>query len=294
MNFDALDLLVNVVAMLFWFRLWMPEVRDIYFNPHLSSVWRLTESLVTFLKPVLIGLSSRIASLIAIIFLLVFKGVVIFGLVKRSDGASWGVEFGFQKYQMYAGNQGLMPFLAFSFISFGIFLFLLWSIALLYAGGKRANMFNHAAETVFNVARPLTLAIPELRPVVLVLYGMVIALLLNADISAGTSALVTEHFGPTGLYKLLLISLREWVMALSIIQVAMIVLIIASWAAMFSTSPALAFFCRDWIDLLVGPLRRIPLRLGPLDLTPLLAYFLIVFVQGFLILIIDRSYSQLP
>lgn len=81
---------------------------------------------------------------------------------------------------------------------------------------------------------------------------------------------------------------------LSLIQMLMIVLIIGSWASLFSTSSALMLFCKDWIDLLLGPFRRLPLRLGPVDLTPIVFYFAVGYVEQILTAILSQAYGALP
>ncbi len=70
-------------------------------------------------------------------------------------------------------------------------------------------------------------------------------------------------------------------------------LIIGSWVAMFTGAHGLMMFCRNWTDTLMGPLRRYPLRIGPLDLTPIVMIFLLEFIHGFLMGILLKSYTKL-
>ena len=52
-------------------------------------------------------------------------------------------------------------------------------------------------------------------------------------------------------------------------------------------------FCRTWIDFLMGPLRRYPLRIGMLDLTPIIMIFALDFLHRFMMGILARSYLKL-
>lgn len=291
--FSTWDLLINVAAFLFWFRFWMPEERDIYFNPHLSSLWRFCDGTTESLRAIFFRTPARLIALSAFLFLLLFRSITFFALAARNQEAVWTLRLGFNQSYIPRGSP-LFPYFVFTVLSFAIFLFVFWGVALLYAG-RRHSSFNHAAETLFHVSRPFSLVRVEFRPVVLLLFGFLMVFFLTIEFMPGGILISSDALSPAGLAKDALSALRGWVEVLTVIQTFMLVLIIGSWAAMFATSPALMFFCKDWIDLLLGPLRRFPLRLGMLDLTPLLFFFALKYViQPVLTGVIADSFRLLP
>lgn len=293
MYFSTWDLLLNVLMILFWFRIWMPEERDLYFNPHLSSLWRFSEQVILSLRALFFRTPAPLIAASALLFLLVFRGLTFYGLAMRTPNATWLLRLGFEENHLYPGNTGVFTFLAFSVLSFAIFLFSFWAMALLYAGKKSAG-FNHATETLYHLARPFSLVRTEARPWVLLLFGLLLGFLLNLDITGGGNSFLADNLTLANLTKYTVSALQGWVKVLLVIQMFMIVLIIGSWVSMFAASQELAFFCKDWIDLLLGPLRRFPLRLGPLDLTPIVFYFAIGFAAQVLTAVLYSSYSRLP
>lgn len=293
MYFSTWDLLLNVLMMLFWFRIWMPEERDLYFNPHLSSLWRFSEQVILSLRSIFSRTPAPLIALAALLFLLVFRGLTFYGLAMRSPDATWLLRLGFLENHLYPGNTGVVTFLAFSVLSFAIFLFSFWGVAVLYAGKKNSG-FNHATETLYHLSRPFSLVATEARPLVLLLFGVLLGFLLNLDVTGGSSSFLADNLTLANLTKYTVSALQGWVKILVVVQMFMIVLIIGSWVSMFAASQELAFFCKDWIDLLLGPLRRFPLRLGPLDLTPIVFYFAIGFAAQVLTAVLYSSYSRLP
>ena len=293
MNSSTWDLLINAAALFFWFRLWMPEERDLYFNPYVASLWRFSEQAIGALRAVFLRTPGQLIALICFLFLLVFRGVSFYGLAMRHQTSAWVLHLGFEGIPLHAGNAGVVAFVAFSFMSFAVFLFTFWGLALLYAG-RKTSPFNHASGALFHVSRPFSLVPLELRPPVLLGVGILLGLLFNVDPSRGSEAFSAVPLTATAFLKYFLSALQGWVAVLSVLQLLMLLLIIGSWAAMFSTSHELMLFCKDWIELLLGPLRRFPLHLGPLDLTPILFFFALKYLQAFLSAMLTKSYLGLP
>jgi len=295
MNLSMWELLINVAALLFWFRLWVPEERDLYFNPYLAALWRFSEQIVGALRAVFIRTPDRLIALLSLLFLLVFRGVVFYGLARRSPDVSWSLHLGFAQSRLQAGNADFLLFLGFSFLSFAMFLFIVWGLATFYAGRKQTSL-NYASRTLFHISQPFSLIRMEWRPLVFVAFGVVLALLVNGDIASPGDMFPAGSLTLSNAMKSVLSALDGWVMeVLTVLQLLMLVMILGSWAAMFSTSPALGYFCRDWIELLLGPLRRFPLRLGMFDLTPLIFFLSLTYViQPALHTLLVFSYKGLP
>jgi uncharacterized protein YggT (Ycf19 family) len=124
---------------------------------------------------------------------------------------------------------------------------------------------------------------------------MALAYLLTAT---GAALGPTSRWMPQGSSFTLIVcsflsALAAWTDVLHIIRSLMIVLIIGSWVSMFTQSHALMMFCRDWIDFIIGPLRRYPLRLGPIDLTPIVMIFALELLHKVLMSILLASYNKL-
>jgi len=51
--------------------------------------------------------------------------------------------------------------------------------------------------------------------------------------------------------------------------------------------------CRDWINLLLGPLRRYPVKIGMFDLSPIIFFFAIGIAHTLLMSVIFAAYNTL-
>jgi len=290
MQFRMWDILFNVLLMVFWFGLWNRQDRETMFNPYLGPVARLGESIVGFLRPAFFGLPRRAILLVTLLALLLLRG-----LAAPSTPDSWILRIGFEVRAPGAGP--LATCLAFSFLSFGIFLFKLWGFSLIYVRTRRGTAIRHTARTVDLLARPFTDLRPELRPVVLLGFGILLAFLVN---SVGKDVV---HWGfagssaawPVRIPRYTVSALAGWVDILKLLQSLLIVLIIGSWVSMFASSHGIMMFCRDWTDFLLGPLRRFPIRIGMLDLTPLVFILAIeLLIYPILMAVLAASYGNLP
>lgn len=266
MQYGTWDTLFNILVLLFWFGLWTPDdIRRLYFNPFLAPLARASGSAIQFLRPVFFGLSARWIAATAIVFLLLLRG-----LAAPAQPEAWIIRFGFIERQPAASS--IPASLAFSLISFAIFIFKLWGLSLIFARGRQM-VADHASQTLHELAQPFTGLRPELRPITLLGFGIVIATLLNLAGAPSDSPLAaftqSGTAGPALILRYAISSLAAWVDLLLLLRSMLLVLIIGSWIAMFTGAQGIGAFCREWTDLLLGPLRRYPIRVGMLDLTPL-------------------------
>jgi uncharacterized protein YggT (Ycf19 family) len=74
----------------------------------------------------------------------------------------------------------------------------------------------------------------------------------------------------------------------------MILLVIGSLVSLFTGSTDMAFVCKEWIDLLLGPLRRYRLQIGPLDLSPVVYIIALSFLRPWLSVLLHVSYFASP
>ena len=228
------------------------------------------------------GTPARIVAAIALLFLLAFRGLL------AGPDTTWTIRMGFVLGR--PDSSSLLSCVAFSFLSFALFLFQLWGVAIIFTTGTSGPSSRHTSNTLYYLARPFTYVRHELRPVVLLVIG--IALVLVVDATGGSHALPSLNAPPAAaLVKSAVCAIAGWTDVLMILRSAVFLMIIASWIATFSGSGGIAFFCREWMDLLLGPLRRYPLRVGPLDLSPWIFMLVISYAYRLLINLLSSSYN---
>lgn len=294
MRFGTWDLVFNLLIFLFWFRVWNADDREVVFNPHLSPLGRFADAAVDFLRPVFFGLEGRLIALIALLFLIVLRAAAV------PDRALWSLTLGVERH---VDTASIPSAILFSLLSFAVFLFKLWGLSLIYVRGPDGVGVDRTAAALHRLAKPFTDIRLELRPWCLLAAGMALVALIDR---AGFPAPVRPRASPSlpvilhwqsGIpalaARLALLSLAGWVSVLSVLQSFMILLIIGSWAAMFTGSPGIMLFCREWMDLILGPLRRYPLRLGMFDLSPILFFIGLMVVQNVLFNILMTAFRAL-
>ena len=294
-----IDTIFNVLLLLFWLQIWIGHDKSLSFNPYAAPWARTSNSIMGFLQPAFLGLPAKAVASLALVFLLVLRGVAA-----PREPSGWILNLGFEIRQPL--NESLLSHIAFSFVSFGIFLFKLCGLSLIFVRTGKGIPSLHTTAALYHMARPFTLLNIRLRPLVFLGMGIAFALLLNlvgnpVPQEALRLMLALNNLpqstlqagGVAALFKLAISTMYGFVQILSLLQQFVILLIIGSWVSILSHSHGVAFFCREWMDLLLGPLRRYPLRLGTLDLTPLVFMFLLFLIQMTLRGMLLRSYVSL-
>jgi uncharacterized protein YggT (Ycf19 family) len=294
MNFSTWDTLFNMLMIAFWFRIWThDDDRHIQFNPYLAPIARLSRVVLTFIEPVFFGLSSRLVALITIGVIITFRA-----LISPSESI-WMITLGLDAQPATAS---LVNKLIFSVLSFGTFLFRLWGVSLLFTWAGAARSEEHTVSLLHYLSRPFSDCRIQWRPIILTVYGLLLVVLLD---HFGRAVPPEMRMGlPGGLYwgggvaltallKAAILALAAWTQLLPMLQSLMMMLIIGSWISMFTHSQGLAMLCRDWINLLIGPLRRYPVRIGMVDLSPIIFFFAIGIAHTILMSIIVAAYNTL-
>jgi uncharacterized protein YggT (Ycf19 family) len=294
MSFGTWDTLFNMLVVTFWFQVWThDEDRNVHFNPYLAPVARLSRAVLQFVEPVFFGLSPRLVALIAIAVLVTFRALL------APAQATWMLTLGLDRQPL---DGTITHALVFSALSFGVFLFRLWGISLLFtwAGAHRSQ--EHLVAMLHYLARPFSDVRIEWRPLVLTVCGAVLVVLLDRfgrpvprELAVGLSTTLywSGSSVAVSVLKVLILTVAAWVQLLPLLQSLMLLLIIGSWISMFTHSHGLAMLCRDWINVLLGPLRRHPLRIGMFDLSPIVFFFAIGIVHAILMSIIVYAYNIL-
>jgi len=295
MEFGFFDTLANAGLLLFWYRIWTGGDREVLFNHYMGPLHRISERALGFLRPVMFGLPLRATAAVALLFLIVFRGFVLHG-VSAPEGAGWVMTLGFEG--SVSDHHSLLIHMVVSGLSFAMFLFKVWGFSLVYAWGRSTYSSGHAQEAIHLAARPFSDAPSHLKPIFLLVFGMALALAVNlsgtplqgspGDISYWREAPVLSI-----ILRFAISAMADWAGLLPTIRSLLLLLIIGSWVSMFASAGNLAFICREWLDTLLGPLRRFPIRIGMLDLTPLIFFFVLRFVYQFLIVTLSASYERL-
>lgn len=294
MDFSLWDTLLNILILLFWYKAVSVDDREAFFNPYLAPASRLTAAAIDFLRPVFFGLPPRLIACTSAGFLILLRG-----LAAPTSQGHWLVAFGFFRWGL-SPNPTLLSCIAFSLVSFCAFLFNLWGIALIYAYGSTRLDPGRARATLRAFARPFTAVPWEYSPLVLFAFGVIVVHLLN--VLGMPVRPIIEGIGPPPQLppsspSLILgygiLACTAWTNILGMLVGLIFVLIIGSWISMFARSPGIMMFCREWLELLIGPARRFPLRIGMLDLTPLIFIFVLRILQGVLMGILSTSFLKL-
>jgi uncharacterized protein YggT (Ycf19 family) len=270
-----------------------------FFNPYLGPLARFSDSAIGFLRPVFFGLASRLIAAAALVLLLVLRGAA------APKGSGWILSLGFEIRQ--TGNPPFVASMVFSALSFGIFLFKLWGLSLIYVPTRMGRPSAHNAAALYHLAKPFSHVRREFRPIVLLVCGLAIAWLLHAFGTPPPDFIARDEFGlPSQILHAarnqpaavaagrILISVLDAVVGIiGVVLQLVFALIIASWVSLLTGSHGLTFFCREWMDMLLGPLRRHPIRIGMLDLSPLIFILAVGFAQTVLHTILLRSYLRL-
>ena len=267
MNFGMWDTLYNLVLLLFWSRIWLTDERDLVTNRYLAGFGRIQSKSIDFIRPVLPFLGPRTIALAALVVLIAFRGLAV------PNDAQWSLSFGFVLGQ--AKGSSIPSCMIFSTLSFVLFLFKLWGISLIFVRTRQQSQFQSSTDALYQLSRPFTDLEPIYRPLLLLAFGTVAGFLLT---SLGGSNMAPGP-GLVHALRMVILALSGWVALLPVVQQLLFLVLIGSWVSSFMGAPSLATFCRDWIDTLIGPMRRFPIRIGMLDLTPLVFMFALGYVH---------------
>jgi uncharacterized protein YggT (Ycf19 family) len=282
MDFSGWDYLFNLLIAVFWFGAWGMDSRYAYFNSYLRPIHVRFESLFAFLRPALLNAPERLVALIFVLVLVVLRALV------APRTATWGLVLGI-------GPAGVsVPFpgdpwtvaLAWSCLSVGLFFFKFWSLSCLYLGFTRRPE-GQVQTALQALAAPFSWVHPAARPLVLLVSGVGLGVLL---LRMGISQPVNLLAGA----KALLAVVAAWAALLDILRWVVLVVIVGHWIGMGTGAQNLGWMCAEWLDHLLGPLRRYPVRIGMFDITPLIFFFGLGLIQFVLLHVLAGAASFLP
>jgi len=296
MNLGAWDILLNACLLVLWFRIWNAQ-GDGDFGWRTGCLWQATDAIFRMLRPAPRSMNERWIAAALFVVLAAAKTLLFASILAGTAGAQWGLRMGFEQVVVASGSGSppLGRLAAMTALSFAVFLFMLWSISAIYLP-RRAHPFASQAEgTLRELSAPFSMLPIHWRPAALLVLGLAVCAAARFDWSAASLGEAGgELLQPWTWLRFVISTLAAVVGLCGTLQSFVMLLIIGSWISLFSSSEALHIFCREWLDMLLGPLSRYPLRIGFLDLTPIIFFFALGLAQKTILPLLAGIYYMLP
>ncbi len=275
-----IDLLFNLLLLLFWVRLPPPQRFSTYYNPYVAWINQASRTVLREIRRLLPQLSQARAAALVLLLVLVLRAFVMLS----EPFAGWTLRFGFEQSVSAAGFWGR---LVFSASSFGIMLFYLWAAYAALANGSRGG--NAVNECLTFITRPISHWLPKRRWLAVGLLGLTISFVLAVfarSLSPGIGLTFSARFP----LRMLVNTAVALTGLLPVIRTLLMAAIIGSWIALLTPADSLSVFCGQIIAFLMGPLRRYRLDFGMLDLMPLLVLVMLHVVHELLLGVLAPIY----
>ena len=269
----------NIFFLMLWMRLWKLEDHEFYFNPLLSAPTRMTDKMAGFLRPVLPGLPPRAIMAVTLLFLIIFRGVML-----CSAGSNWLIVIGSNYAREFPVGDWIGCIL-FSLTDFMVFLLRLWGLGLLVALMTPVPRRDRVTEAFRCFSLPLSLLrrftmIPVflLLNVLLVLHLQQTGRPFTGVLPSGVTALSITLNWQEPIRAALGLS---WLTGLAAADIfltaygAVMAVVFTSLLALLTQNRALPVLSAEALHSLLGGFSRRPLMIGMIDLTPL-AYFFVM------------------
>ncbi len=275
-------IVTDLFLLLLWARIWIDSDQEFYFNPLLSAPVRLTDRIFDFLRPVFIGLPSRGIALFTLLFLLAFRGAVVY-----KAAAAWSLTVG-MVVQRQLPLESWQACMLFSGLEFLVFLVRLWGLALLISlitptrRPDRATLAFRFFTVPFSVLPRLPLA-----ACVVLLNVLVMLALQHVGVQPMTESIVGLKPLDAGLdwaQPIAALVQLGWLTALSLSDVllmarsAMLVCVFTGLGAALLQKRGLQQLCNEAVQVLLGGFGRRPLLVGMMDLTPIVYFMALDFL----------------
>jgi len=268
----------NLFFLMLWMRLWKLEDHEFYFNPLLSAPARMTDKMAEFLRPVLPGLPPRAIMAVTLLFLIIFRGVML-----CSAGSNWLIVIGSNYAREFPVGDWIGCIL-FSLTDFMVFLLRLWGLALLVDLMTPVPRRDRVTEAFRCFALPFSLLRRFTMIPVFLLLNVLLALHLQQTGRPFTGVL------PNGVTALsITLNWQEpiraaiglsWLTGLAAADIfltaygAVMAVVFTSLLALLTQNRALHVLSAEALHLLLGGFSRRPLMVWVIDLTPLAYFFM--------------------
>ena len=282
-------LLTNFLFLLLFARpLVRTDDREWIFNPNLLWAGRITDRIGRVATDILPGLHVRGGAVVALLFLLAFRGA----LMAASPNTGWALPIGSTFF--FHPLAGWPYAIAFSILHFAVFLAHVWGLALLTRLlGDASTATTRASRTLDALAAPFSRGPVWARALAIAAANVLLAMALRHFSGAGIGAARTDFASLfnvrtpahlAGAYAgLALLAIAD------VLDFARRALIFAIFATLFCAilqKRSLAIIFMEFQNLLLGRFSRRHLSVGMFDFTPILFFIAINYVYGFSVLIV--------
>lgn len=281
---NYLPYIFNLLLLLFWIRIWARPNSEFYFNPFLSGTIRLTDAIITFLRPVL-ALPEQAAALLLLLFSLTFKTLFTWRL-----GGTWIIKVGsLLSFTPSGDTTTFRHLLLFNLFNFSIFLLRLWTLYIIVQAITPRERRSRGIEALGFFCRPFSLLSPYLQPLALLfLHFCLVFTLTRIDFvtltttplapTTAASLLGSANIFATGSLPAQLLK-TAWLAILSLsdgllyLTRSLFIAIIGNLVTALLQLRNIMLLCSETVELLLGRFaRRGGAGMG-LDFTPLIFFF---------------------
>jgi hypothetical protein len=278
-----LQLIAHLLLVLLWVRFWVKPANEFYFNPFLSGTTRLMDSILNFMRPVLM-LPDQAAALVLLAFFCIFKTLFF---LRFGSGVllSFGTIFAFVPNP----EQDAFPLqILYGALQFGLFLVRLWTLAFLVRLIAPPNRVTRAREAFDFFTRPFSLLPTPVQPFILLglHFCFTITMLNLGFIPATLPGLIQEpQANAADLFltgnPLLLLLKTGWLSLMSFgdgliwLNNALVLCLAGSFLSLMFGWKTFMIICTEGIEVFLGRFTRRQTATSGIDFTPIVFYFIV-------------------
>lgn len=278
-----LQLIAHLLLVLLWLRIWVRPANEFYFNPFLSGTTRFIDSILNFLRPVLM-LPDQGVAFVLLAFFCVFKTLFF---IRFGDGVTltFGTIFAFAPDPQ---NSAFPLQVLYGTLQFALFLVRLWTLAFfgrLIAPPKR---LTRAREAFDFFTRPFSLLPFAIQPFILIgLHFCLTITILNLGFIPSTLTVLIQQplASATDIFQmghpLLLLLKTGWLSLMSFgdglmwVNNALLLCLLGSFISMLFGLKTIMLICTEGIEVFLGRFSRRQPATGGVDFTPIIFYFIV-------------------
>jgi hypothetical protein len=278
-----LQLIAHLILVLLWLRIWVKPANEFYFNPFLSGTTRFIDSILNFLRPVLM-LPDQGAAFVLLAFFCVFK-TLFFIRFANGVALSFGTLFSFAPAPQ---NDAFPLQVLYGTLQFALFLVRLWTLYFFVSLISTPKRLTRAGEAFAFFTRPFSLLPFAIQPFILVgLHFCLTITILNLGFIPSTLTVLIQEpqasavdlFQMGNPFLLLLktgwLSLMSFVDGLMWVNNALLLCLLGSFLAMLFGLKTVMLICTEGLDVLLGRFSRRQTATSGVDFTPIIFYFIV-------------------
>jgi hypothetical protein len=278
-----LQLIAHLILVLLWLRIWVKPANEFYFNPFLSGTTRFIDSILNFLRPVLM-LPDQAAAFLLLAFFCVFKTLFF---LRFGNGVilSFGTLFSFTPPPQ---NDAFPLQVLYGVLQFALFLVRLWTLYFFITIISPPKRLTRAGEAFAFFTRPFSLLPFVIQPFILIgLHFCLTITILNLGFTPATlTVLIQEpHANAADLFQtgnpLLLLLKTGWLSMMSFfdglmwVNNALLLCLLGSFLSLIFGLKTVMLICTEGLEVFLGRFWRRQTATSGVDFTPIIFYFIV-------------------